>query len=104
MFSSTQPVSLGYLPDHLASQAAKSRRASGRSRRSYSHRSSCRQSSSTRRGAPLGDARREKQLSSRSDLAVEGFGLLRLEPRSDGIHPSGEIIFAEQPAAEQNVG
>src|SRR2546423_15260512 len=26
MFSSTQPVSLGYLPDHLASQAARSRR------------------------------------------------------------------------------
>src|SRR5438874_7525915 len=34
MFSSTQPVSLEYLPDHLASQAARSRRASGRSRRS----------------------------------------------------------------------
>src|ERR1700760_3351872 len=34
MFSSTQPVSLGYLPDHLASQAARSRRASARSRRS----------------------------------------------------------------------
>src|ERR1700722_560249 len=48
MFSSTQPVSLGYLPDHLASHAARSRRASGRSRRSYSQRSSCRQSSSTR--------------------------------------------------------
>ncbi len=29
-----QPVSLGYLVDHLASQAARSRRASGRSRRS----------------------------------------------------------------------
>src|SRR5215470_12558045 len=41
MFSSTQPVSLGYLPDHLVSQAARSRRASGRSRRSYSQRSSC---------------------------------------------------------------
>src|SRR5580692_11408517 len=48
MFSSTQPVSLGYLPDHLASHAARSRRASGRSGRSYSQRSSCRQSSSTR--------------------------------------------------------
>src|SRR6202163_4360562 len=34
MFSSTQPVSFGYLPDHLASQAARSRRASVRSRRS----------------------------------------------------------------------
>src|SRR6266481_3801020 len=34
MFSSTQPVSFEYLPDHLASQAARSRRASGRSRRS----------------------------------------------------------------------
>ncbi len=34
MLSSTQPVSLGYLPDHLASQAARSRRASARSRRS----------------------------------------------------------------------
>src|SRR5438309_4434613 len=34
MFSSTQPVSLEYLPDHLASQAARSRRASARSRRS----------------------------------------------------------------------
>src|SRR5947199_5461328 len=42
MFSSTQPVSLEYLPDHLVSQAARSRRASGRSRRSYSQRSSCR--------------------------------------------------------------
>src|ERR1700719_3814533 len=50
MFSSTQPVSFEYLPDHLVSQAAKSRRASMRSRRSYSRRSSCRQSSSTRRG------------------------------------------------------
>src|ERR1700745_2552860 len=50
MLSSTQPVSFEYLPDHLASQAAKSRRASMRSRRSYSQRSSCRQSSSTRRG------------------------------------------------------
>jgi hypothetical protein len=34
MFSSTQPVSFEYLADHLTSQAAKSRRASGRSRRS----------------------------------------------------------------------
>src|SRR5580704_4318796 len=34
MLSSTQPVSFEYLPDHLASQAARSRRASGRSRRS----------------------------------------------------------------------
>jgi hypothetical protein len=34
MFSSTQPVSFEYLPDHLVSQAAKSRRASMRSRRS----------------------------------------------------------------------
>src|ERR1700747_2775724 len=49
MFSSTQPVSFEYLPDHLASQAARSRRASARSRRSYSQRSSCRQSSSTLR-------------------------------------------------------
>ena len=34
MFSSTQPVSFEYLPDHLASHAARSRRASARSRRS----------------------------------------------------------------------
>src|ERR1700741_74727 len=34
MFSSTQPVSFEYLADHLASQAARSRRASVRSRRS----------------------------------------------------------------------
>ena len=34
MLSSTQPVSFEYLPDHLASQAARSRRASVRSRRS----------------------------------------------------------------------
>ena len=34
MFSSIQPVSFEYLPDHLVSQAAKSRRASMRSRRS----------------------------------------------------------------------
>jgi hypothetical protein len=33
MFSSTQPVSFEYLPDHLVSQAARSRRASGRLRR-----------------------------------------------------------------------
>ena len=50
MLSSTQPVSFEYLPDHLASQAARSRRASVRSRRSYSQRNSCRQSSSTLRG------------------------------------------------------
>src|SRR6266478_4961767 len=34
MFSSTQPVSFEYFADHLVSQAARSRRASGRSRRS----------------------------------------------------------------------
>src|SRR5258708_37961983 len=47
MLSSTQPVSFEYLPDHLACQAARSRRASVRSRRSYNQRNSCRQSSST---------------------------------------------------------
>src|SRR4029077_18665782 len=49
MLSSTQPVSFEYLPDHLASQAARSRRASVRSRRSYNQRNSCRPSSSTLR-------------------------------------------------------
>ena|SRR5215472_14091901 len=49
MLSSTQLVSLGYFLLHLASQAARSRRTSERSRRSYIQRNSSRQSSSTLR-------------------------------------------------------
>ena len=39
IFSSTQPVSFEYFDDHLVIQAARSRRASARLRRSYSQRS-----------------------------------------------------------------
>jgi len=38
IFSSTQAVSFEYLPDHFVIQAARSRRASARLRRSYSQR------------------------------------------------------------------
>ncbi|PTB17798.1 hypothetical protein C9I57_26655 [Trinickia symbiotica] len=46
MFVSAQSTSFGYLPCHLLIRALKSRWASCRSRRSYIHRNSCRQSSS----------------------------------------------------------
>ena len=32
------------------------------------------------------------------------FGLAHLEPRPHGIHATGEILFAQQPAAEHDVG
>jgi hypothetical protein len=106
MFTSTQPVSLGYLPAYWVSQAARSWRASGRSRRSHSQPNSA----GSRPGAASYDGLEVRSGFSERDVApfgpftlTVGWDVAVIAQKASGLglnarSPRGEIVVADDHA------